>query len=63
MKRKKIIKLPSLEAVKAIATANGCSIQYAYSVLRYESDSEKAQKMRKEAVEIYGGVETTKIVF
>lgn len=61
-KKKKIISMPR-GAIGRICNDFGCKKTTVYSALSYDIDSELAQKIRKDAVEIYGGVETTKIVF
>ena len=37
----------------------GCTIQTVRNALKYISDTEQAQRIRKEAIEYYGGTETT----
>ena len=55
--------MPRKAVVQSMADAHGCSLQCVYAALAYRSDSELAKVLRKQAIDIYGGVETTKIVF
>lgn len=41
----------------------GCGKVAVYNALAYRSDSEMAKTIRKQAVSLYGGVETSVIVF
>lgn len=61
-KRKKIITVPS-GSVEKICSALGCKKTMVYNALAYDSDTELAQKIRKEAISVYGGIYNTKIVF
>lgn len=62
MQRKKIIKVP-LDAIGQMAAAHGCSKVTVWNALAYRSYSEQARTIREQAINIYGGVETTKLVF
>lgn len=44
---------------KRIAIQFGCTIQTVRNALKYMSDTEQAQRIRKEAIELYGGTETS----
>ena len=61
-KKRKIIQIPR-GTVDQIAKANNCSKVMVYNALRYATDSAAAQKIRREALELYGGIVTSKIVF
>lgn len=63
MKRKKIIQMPTRESVRQLAEANRCSETAVYNALANRTDSGLAKAIREQAVNIYGGVETTKIIF
>ena len=62
MRRKKIIKAPK-GAVEKLAKEYKFTTTAVYNALAYKSDSEAAKAIRKDAVEYYGAVETSKIVF
>ena len=49
--------------VGQMAALYQCTEQAIYNALAFKSDSLAAQKIRKEAVELYGGVVTSKVVF
>lgn len=61
VRRKKIIKIPqrNLEPMMRAFNASRCGV---FNALAYRSDSERAQMIRKAAIELYGGIETTKII-
>lgn len=60
--RKKIIVVP-VGNVQKMAKANGVTPAAVYNALNYNSNSDLAQLLRKQAIEAYGGVNDTKIVF
>lgn len=60
--RKKIIKVPQGN-VKKLAEKHGFTMAAVYNALSYNSNSETAQLIRKQALDLYGGIATTKIVF
>lgn len=60
IKKKKIIKVP-VGKVAQIAEDHNCTEVAVYNALAYRSDSQAAQKIRKDALEIYGGIITTKV--
>ena len=62
MRRKKIIKVPT-ENVRRIMKVMGVSEVSVYNALAYRSDSVSEQAIRKKAIDEYGGVITTKILF
>ena len=59
--RKKIVMVPS-ENVDKLAAAHGITRGAVYNMLAFRSDSHLAQLVRKQAVDMYGGVNTTKMV-
>lgn len=61
-RKKKVIRV-ALGKVQEIAKAHRCSQTSVYNALAYSTESELAKLIRKEAKEIYGGVETTQVVF
>lgn len=61
-RKKKIISVP-VGNVQKLAKAHKCSQTAVYNALAYTSDSVMAQLIRKEAVELYGGVIQQKVVF
>lgn len=60
--RKKIIVVPS-GCVQKMAKAHGVTAAAVYNALNYNSNSELAQLLRKRALEEYGGINDTKVVF
>jgi len=60
--RKKIITVPA-GCVQKIAKANNCHKSLVYNALNYSSNSKKALIIRKQALELYGGVNDTKVIF
>lgn len=63
MRRKKIIQVPKREDVKNLAATNKCSETAVYNALAFRTDSELAKNIREQAVNIYGGIQTGKLVF
>ena len=61
-KIKKIIKV-SPESCKKLGTLHNCSKQSVYAALAYNTDSALAVAIRRDAVKVFGGVETDKVVF
>jgi len=62
VKRKKIIQVP-YGAVEKMCKAHRCKRTAIYDALSFTTNSELAKIIRKNAVEEYGGVQTTKIIF
>ena len=62
MRSKKIIKCPK-RSIEMMMASFGCGKVAVYNALAYRSDSEMAKTIRKQAVSLYGGVETSVIVF
>jgi hypothetical protein len=62
MKRKKIIQIPP-RTIPQLVRFSGCSRAAVYNALAYKSHSDMAKEIRKNAIEKFGGVETTKIIF
>lgn len=60
-KRVKIIQLP-IGNVQKMAKAFNCTQAMIYKALSYGSYSELAENIRKQAIEVYGGVSTTKLI-
>lgn len=60
-KKIKIIQLPHGNA-KKMAKAFNCTEAMIYKALSYGSYSDLAENIRKQAVDIYGGVATTKLI-
>lgn len=60
--KKKIIKVP-VGSVSRLAQANNVSRATVYNALNYNSSNEQAQIIRREALSLYGGVTTEKIMF
>jgi hypothetical protein len=60
--KKKIIVVP-VGAVPRIATAFGVTRQMVYNALAYNSNSETAMKIRKDAIDLYGGTHSHRIVW
>ena len=48
--------------IEKMCKAYNCSQASVYYALRYESDSERAQLLRRAAVELYGGIKTSKVI-
>ena len=59
--RKKIIQV-SPKNIEKICEAKGCKRTAVYDALRYKTNSELAVSIRKEALDFYGGVKTSKII-
>ena len=60
--RKRIIVVP-VGNVQKMAKAHNITPAAVYNALNYSSNSQLAQLLRKQAVELYGGVNDTKVVF
>lgn len=60
-KRKPYIQLPRGTLAK-LCKACRCKKSAVYIALNFESDSELSQAIRQTAVNVYGGVKTTKLV-
>lgn len=60
-KRVKVIQLPQGN-VQKIMKAYGVSETLVFNALAYRSNSLMAEKIRKDAVENYGGVHTTRLI-
>lgn len=60
-RRKKIIQVPP-GAVEKMCKAFRCKRTAVYDALSYATDSELANVIRKNALEVYGGVATTKLI-
>lgn len=60
-KRVKIIQLP-IGNVQKMAKAFNCTQAMIYKALSYGSYSELAENIRKLAIDVYGGVSTTKLI-
>ena len=60
--KRKIIKVPK-GVVEQICQARGCGKTSVYAALNYTSFSDEAKLIRKEAVEIYGGIEIPNVIF
>ena len=60
--RKKIITVP-LGNVEKMAAEHNVSRGMVYNALNFTSNSPVAQIIRKEAMELYGGVLNSKVVF
>jgi len=60
-RKKRIIQVPS-ENIEKLAASVGTSKGTVWNALAYRSDSANAQLIRKRAVELFGGIETTKLV-
>lgn len=61
-KIKKIIKVPAGGVMK-LTTLHNCSKQSVYAALAYNTDSALAVAIRRDALKVFGGVETDKVVF
>lgn len=62
IKKQPIIKV-SAENFEKLMAANNAGRTTTYMALRYASQSAKAEKIRKDAMQFYGGVKTTKTLF
>ena len=62
MERKKVIRVKR-ENVERMAEAHRVSVVTVYNALAFRSDSPTAKVIRKQAVELWGGVEDMRIVF
>lgn len=60
-RRIKIIQVPP-GAVEKMCKAFRCKKTAVYDALKFATDSELAHIIRKNAVEVYGGVTTTKLI-
>ena len=60
--RKKIIVVPPKNVIK-LAEAHHIGRAAVYNMLNFNSNSDLAQLVRKQALENYGGVSTTKTYF
>lgn len=61
VRRKKIIQVPR-GAVEKMCKAFRCKRTAVYDALSFTTDSELAKLIRKNAIETYGGVHTTKLI-
>ena len=59
--KRKIIQVPNGN-VEKLAKAARCSTTTVYNALAGRSDSETARSVRKMAINLYGGVSTTKLI-
>lgn len=57
------IKLPSADVVRQMAKAFSCTETMVYNSLANRTNSCLAQKIRKDAVEVYGGRVETRWIF
>lgn len=62
VKRRKIIKVPAGGVMK-LTTLHNCSKQSVYAALAYNTDSALAVAIRRDALNVFGGVEVDKVVF
>jgi hypothetical protein len=60
--KKKIIAVPAAN-VRKLADAHHITQAAVYNMLSFNSNSQLAQLVRKQAVDMYGGVNTTKVYF
>lgn len=60
--KRKIIRLRRGDMDKLMAM-HGCSKATAYNALAYIYNSDKAIAIRRDALEVFGGVETDKVIF
>jgi energy-coupling factor transporter ATP-binding protein EcfA2 len=58
--KRNIIKVPK-GVVEKICQARGCGKTTVYNALNYSSFSDEANLIRKEAIELYGGIKVTDI--
>lgn len=61
-RRKKIIMVPHGN-VQKMMKAYGYTRSAVYNALAFRTDSETAKLIRNQAIQLYGGVTTTKIIF
>ncbi len=61
VRRKEIIQIPRGSIEKLMKTT-GCSRSAVWNALAYRCDSETAKIIRKQAIELFGGVKTKKLV-
>ncbi len=61
-KLKKIIKVSPANC-KMLSTLHNCSKQSVYAALAYNTDSALAVAIRRDALNVFGGVEVDKVVF
>lgn len=61
MTRKKIIKVKK-GVVEQLMAAHGCSQTTIWNALAYRTFSNQAEIIREQALNIYGGVKTTKVI-
>lgn len=61
LRKKKIISIPR-GCVSKLAQDEGCQETMVYNALAFRSESERAQRIRKKALENYGGIYTYKVV-
>jgi hypothetical protein len=62
MKRQKIIQVP-FGNVDKMRRYYGCSRTTVYTSLAYKNNSELAKTIRRDAIAMFGGYETTKVIF
>lgn len=62
VQKKKIIRV-SPNCIPDIAKAYGIRVQTVYNALGFRSNSSMAQKIRKEAMELYGGIKADVVYF
>ncbi len=60
-RRKSFIQVPH-GAIEKMCEALGCKKTAVYDALNYATDSELAVSIRKNALENYGGVKTSKLI-
>ena len=58
---KKIVMVPP-KNIQKIAEAHHITRGAVYAILAYKSYSDLAQLIRKQAVDLYGGIDTTKVI-
>lgn len=61
-KKKKVIRV-SVTARQALMAAHHCGKSAVYDALSFNSESEQAQLIRLQALELYGGKLTERIIF
>lgn len=62
IQKKKIIKVPT-NCILQIAKSHGVTRAAVYNALGYRSNSEQAGVIRKEAMELYGGIKADVVYF
>ena len=62
IRKKRKIQVPSESIAKLCALFN-CKKSAVYNALSYASESEQAKKIRREAMDNYGGIVTSRIIF